>query len=165
MSTTLYIADGLAVDTATERTLASNGRSGDHRVTLCAAKDLSGEASYYYLRTNGDPVALSDTVEGAFYFARSLGLPASEVRAAIEADAVADEDSREWAVGMLREVEPLEAALDATPHEVEQVWRGFRVRALDEADEERGGWVSIEQSEDGALYELASYLTRRPARA
>jgi hypothetical protein len=155
---------GHAVNPLTERQLADNGMAGDKRVTLCAAEsaDQDDAETLYYMRTNGNPVMLSDDIRDAWDFVASSGLPVTQLARAIHADASAYAESRAWALDQLTAVQGLQDVLDANPYEVEQTHYGHRARFLDEADEERGGWLAKgHPCESDALYELARYGVRR----
>ena len=51
-----HITPSIAVDLDTAHELWTNGRPGDHRVTLME----SGDRQYVWAETNGDPVAQRD---------------------------------------------------------------------------------------------------------
>lgn len=157
-------SNGFASDSITERVLADNGQSGDHKVTLCAATawDAEDEDTLYYLRTNGPAIVLTDDLRAAWDFADTAGITVDTLIRVIELDVGGYDDSKAWAVSRLREVAALRHVLDVTPHETELTYYGVRARFLDEADEEGGGWLDKGHPvQSDALYELARYGASR----
>ena len=97
-----YITNEVAVDRSTERELLNNGMDADRRVSFCAAEDDRHD-TYYYLQTNGDPVALTDEFDQTNDFIATLGAEAEEIFDAIVNDRKGDSKSREWAMDTMRE--------------------------------------------------------------
>ena len=81
-----WITNDIAVDRATERELANNGKQGDARVQLVVARDADGDR-HYYLQTNGDPVALlAYDVDHNRTFCETLGMSPDEIIQIVNAD-------------------------------------------------------------------------------
>lgn len=104
-----YLTNHVAVDEDRAIEILSSLEDGDQKVSLWTAPALTGATGWlFYLRTNGDPVMLTehetDYTPSPIDWLDTLGCAVTSVVLAIE-ESPADLRSRQWAIDVVEQAE------------------------------------------------------------